>query len=104
MAKFLVTVWSYPGHVHPMMAIAQALRTRGHAVAFYTGARAQRAIEGEGFQCFPFRMVDEERIYEIVQREFYHFPSFWGALRHRRKIRAWLRESYLDTIPGQVED
>ena len=39
MARFLFTVWPITGHVYPQVAIAQALRERGHECALFTGER-----------------------------------------------------------------
>jgi len=66
MAKFLFTVWPFPGHVHPNLAIAHALCERGHEAAFYTGGSARASLEAEGLRCFPFRQVDEARVEAIV--------------------------------------
>ena len=59
MARFLFTVWPFPGHVHPNVAIARALDVRGHASAFYTGGSIAHSLEDEGLRVFPFRAVDE---------------------------------------------
>ena len=66
MAKFLFTVWPFPGHIHPNVAIAHALGERGHEAAFYTGGSIAASLEGEGFRCFPFRQLDEARVEAIV--------------------------------------
>ena len=66
MARFLFTVWSFRGHINPSMAIAQVLRERGHEVAFSTGGAAQTTITEQGFACFPFKHLNEARVYEIV--------------------------------------
>ena len=80
MARFLLAVWPFPGHVHPTIAIAHALCARGHEVAFYTGRTAQRTIEDEGFKYFPFKSVDEERIYAIIRVQFTYFASLWDQI------------------------
>ena len=103
MARFLFTVWPFAGHVNPTMAIAHALRTRGHVAAFYTGKSVCPLVEGEGFRGFPFMKDDEERLY-CLARPFYHFPSFWTQLRRAKEFKAGLREWLLDTIPQQIED
>jgi MGT family glycosyltransferase len=82
-----------------MLAIAEALRERGHDVAFYTGARARGAIEGEGFACFPFRAVDDEHVDRLMfARDDY--ASLAGPLRFKALLREWL----VDTVPGQITD
>lgn len=99
MARFLLTVWPFPSHYFPMIAIARALRERGHDVAFYTGGRARPTIEGEGFPCFAFQSVDDDHVDDIMfSRD--HFATWRLPLRLRALLRAWL----LDTLPGQMQD
>ena len=100
MATFLCTVWPFAGHIHPNLAIAQALRAKGHEVAFYTGAKARATVEGEGFRCFPFQEVDEALIERLVL-------SPEGILSHPRspaRRKAMWREWTLDTVRAQVAD
>lgn len=104
MAKFLFTVWPFPGHVNPAIAVAHALRVRGHQAAFYTGSSARSVVEGEGFRCFPFVSLDEERIEALLHRSFSHFDSIWQPLLRAREIKASLKEWLLDTVPHQLED
>lgn len=100
MAKFLFTVWPFTGHILPCVAIAHALRERGHQTAFYTGARASKFVEDEGFQRFPFRHVDEEQVYRIMfSRE--QNPLRWtGILRFNATLHKWL----IGTVPQQAKD
>ena len=100
MAKFLFTTWPFPGHVHPNIAIAHALRERGHDVAFYTGSKARAVVEGEGFRWFPFEHMDEARLHRIV------FSQRRSAAPWKRPFRlvTVLREWLLETIPQQVTD
>ncbi len=100
MAKFLFTVWPFAGHIHPSLAVANALRARGHEVAFYTGAQACRTVQQEGFRGFPFQRVDEARVEQIVL-------SPTGLLSHPRNpfhTKAMWREWVLDTAPAQLAD
>jgi MGT family glycosyltransferase len=100
MAKFLFTVWPYPGHIHPNVAIARALGDRGHEVAFYTGGSMTEAVEGEGFRCFPFRQVDAARVEEIVLRLDALSLHWWKAASRKVLLREWL----LGTVEGQLQD
>jgi len=93
-------VWPFLGHLHPNIAIAHALKARGHEVTFYTGNKAASRVEKEGFPCFPFKQVDEDRIYRIVFSQ-HHIPLLWKQpFRMIALYRTWL----LDTVPEQVED
>ncbi len=100
MVKFLFTVWPFTGHILPCVAIAHALRKRGHQPAFYTGARVSRFVEDEGFQRFPFKHVDEEQIYRIMfSRE--QNPLRWtGLLQFNATLHKWL----IETVPQQAKD
>jgi MGT family glycosyltransferase len=100
MARFLFTAWPFTGHLLPNVAIAHALRKRGHQPAFYTGPRASEFIEGEGFPHFSFKHVDEEQVYRIMfSRQ--HRPLQWtGLFRFNATLHKWL----LGTIPQQVRD
>ena len=99
MARFLLTVWPFPSHYFPMLAIAGALRERGHEVAFYSGSRARGPIEGEGFGFFPFASVDDEHIDELMfSRDRY--ASWKLPFQFKALLHDWL----LATVPGQVSD
>jgi MGT family glycosyltransferase len=100
MATFLFTVWPYPGHIHPNLAIAHALADRGHRCAFYTGGSIQASIEAEGFRCFPFRHVDERRVEDIVLT----LDALSLEWRQARRRKALLTEWLLGTIEAQLAD
>src|SRR5215467_5552440 len=104
MARFLFAVWPFAGHLHPGIAVAHALRARGHEIAFYTGAAVRSVVEGEGFRFFSFREVDEDRVSILASSEFPYSPSLWRRLRNARVLQAKFREWLLDTIPQQVDD
>ncbi|HEU4760663.1 MAG TPA: glycosyltransferase [Dehalococcoidia bacterium] len=99
MARFLFTVWPFPGHIHPNIAVARALRERGHDVRFYTGSLARTALESEGFDLSPFRRVDEAQVEEIVL-------SPRGIMGQRNPLRVGIlwRRWVLETVPAQLAD
>jgi MGT family glycosyltransferase len=99
MARILLAVWPWPSHYFPMLAIARTLRERGHQAAFYTGARARTVVESEGFTCFGFESLDDERIDEVMFARD-EFASWTLPFRFRALLREWL----VDTVPGQVAD
>jgi MGT family glycosyltransferase len=100
MRRFLFTFWPFPGHLHPNIAIAHALKERGNEVAFYTGTQAKEKIEGEGFAFFPFRQVDERHIDSLVFSQDRVPSLIRKPFRMIDLYRAWL----LDTVPDQVTD
>jgi MGT family glycosyltransferase len=75
------------------MAVAHALRQRGHEVAFYTGASALDSVRKQGFSCFPFRAVDDARVERAVR----------GLAARSWRPGRW-RELMLGTIPEQLSD
>ncbi|HVD77500.1 MAG TPA: nucleotide disphospho-sugar-binding domain-containing protein [Vicinamibacteria bacterium] len=98
--RFLFTAWPFPGHVFPLIALAHALRRLGHESAFYTGAQSSSFVRQEGFECFPFRHVDEEGIDRLMRGRS---PEPWRASSipsTARLLRRWL----LDTVADQVKD
>jgi MGT family glycosyltransferase len=100
MARFLFTVWPFPGHIHPNVAIAHALRSRGHDVGFYTGESVRASLEAEGFRCFPFRVVSEARVHEMVLELDGLSLQWWKARRAKSLLSQWL----LGTLDGQLAD
>ncbi|HVT95107.1 MAG TPA: nucleotide disphospho-sugar-binding domain-containing protein [Bryobacteraceae bacterium] len=93
MARFLFSVWPLQTHLHPFLAVAQALRRRGHEVCFYTGASARELIEREGMGCRPFHALDESAVNEAVQ----------GVIRRNVNPRQWQR-FLLGSVPQQLAD
>jgi MGT family glycosyltransferase len=99
MAEYLIAIWPIAGHYNPGLALAHALRERGHEVAFYTGARARGLIEAEGFRVFPFRRVDESSVDRVF---FGEADDSWVThhFRQSRRLRDWI----VGMLPEQVED
>jgi MGT family glycosyltransferase len=100
MASFLFTVWPFSGHIHPNLSVAQALRERGHDVAFYTGRQAQPLIEREGFLCFPFQQVDAEHVESMVRT----LDSMSLRMTNPLKMKTLFNDWFLGTVPGQLAD
>lgn len=99
MARFLIAVWPFPGHVFPLLAVAQALREREHEVAFYTGAQAWSLVEDQGFVWFPFKALDEEKLDAMMQAR-----GAYASGRHPLRLKALLNEWLLGTLPDQLAD
>ncbi len=97
MARLLFTVWPYPTHLHPFLALALEARARGHEVAFYTGGEGLSLMAGEGFRCLPFQDVD----WDTVARTIDHLIA-----RRRRlfRIRRLWASFLVETVPAQVRD
>ena len=117
MARFLIGVWPYPGHVHPSVSLARVLRRRGHEVAFYTGAMPQDPVEQEGFPRFGFDRLARSLSASTGMGDGSDTPALYAALTCRyttvedrsplarlRRTRALYREMIAGTLEGQVED
>lgn len=101
MARFLITCWSFPGHVLQPLAIARALRERGHECVFYSGPRAARTVEGEGFPFYPSDKAEEDAMYDFMFAPGQTRTVNWRTmLEFSTTIQRWL----LDSIPHQVRD
>ena len=109
MARFLLACYPISGHLHPNIAVAHALRERGHEVAIYSGEMARATVEGEGFAFFPYHPEMDERLRRILLPDR---PSTFASdlsvnrapLTRLRQLKANLREWFLSTVPHQVED
>ncbi len=100
MAKYLFAAWPYPGSLNPQIAVAHALKERGHDVGFYTGTRSAELIREEGFTFFPLGKSLDQRIEELLDSprgigRGWRTP--WGI---PGILKAWL----LDTVPEQMND
>jgi MGT family glycosyltransferase len=101
MARFLFTCWSFPGHVFQPLAVARVLRERGHEVAFYSGPRAARVVEGESFPFFPSDKGEEDAMYDFMFAPAQTRTVNWRTmLQFSTTIQRWL----LGSIPQQVKD
>src|SRR4029453_4060026 len=101
MAKFLFTVWPFSGHVHPNVAIAHALRSRGHDIGFYTGGSIARSLETQGFVCFPFQAVDETRATDLVTALDAHSLQWFRGVAAAPRL---MHECLLGKVDAQLRD
>jgi MGT family glycosyltransferase len=102
MARFLFTVWSFPGDLGPSVAVALALRARGHEVAFYTGKRAAATMQLLDLRHFPMLVADEEVLYGSLRHA--QGTGLASSLRELIRLRPTLRRWLVDPIAGQVAD
>lgn len=97
MARFLFTVWPFPTHLDPFIALANALRGRGHEAAFYSGGEGGAVLSREGYRCYPFEEVDWRRVAETVD------DLIAGRRRPSQMRRLWPK-FLVETARGQVRD
>lgn len=99
--RFLITLWPFTGHLLPQIAIALALRERGHEVAFYSGEAARASVEEHGFPFFAFEALDQERGFASMR------TVDTGDRRGRPgggRLMPILRDWLVETVPDQVSD
>lgn len=83
------------------MAIARVLRERGHECAFYSGPRAARVVEGEGFPFFPSGKAEEDAMYDFMFAPGQTRTVNWRTmLQFTTTLQGWL----MNTIPQQVAE
>jgi hypothetical protein len=97
LAKFLLTVWPFPTHLNPNLALACALRRQSHQVAFYSGSVASSLIATEGFRFFCFQNVDWERVERVVN-------AIVSPKKNGPRSGGLWRQFLVETIPGQLQD
>lgn len=96
-----MAVWPIAGHYYPNLAVAGALRARGHEVAFVTGTRAYDAIVQQGFECFTFTRVDERVLDRIFFQPQLEAPWWKPTLMvRRRRSYDWMA----GLLDGQLSD
>ena len=94
--RILITTWGSIGDLHPYLAIALRLRSRGHAVIVGTGECYRRKIEALGIGFHALRPDCAWVADPIAVRRLAH-PR-WGLLRALHEVLNSLRESYEDTL------
>ncbi len=97
MARLLFTVWPYPTHLHPFIAAARELRSRGHEVAFYSGGSGLALLGRERFPCFAFREVDWSRVAQTVE-------DLIAGRGSPSQMRPLWPKFLVETVPAQVRD
>jgi MGT family glycosyltransferase len=102
--RVLLTFWPFPGHVNPALALAHAIRARGHEPAVYTGESACALIEREGFRCFPFKHVNEEKVHAFAHIDLPIGKSVRDQLKRASILKTQLHEWLVATVPDQVAD
>ncbi|MGD8848063.1 MAG: hypothetical protein PVI54_21250, partial [Desulfobacteraceae bacterium] len=100
MASFLFSVWPFPGHFFPNIAVAECLLERHHEVAFFTGAKVMPILEKNGIAGFPFMEMVESDIDQLVWSQAGISGHRKNLLAYRRLLHQWL----IGTIPQQISD
>ena len=107
--RFLLSCYPIPGHLNPNLALAHALRVRGHEVAMYSGSAAKKAIEDEAIQLYAFDPCMDRLATSILwptegPSAVSSLSSSTGGFLRKGELNRILKEWFLQTIPQQVAD
>lgn len=107
--RILLACQAVPGHLNPYLALAAALRARGHFPAIYSGELARAAVEREGIPFFPFEESMDRLLSSIVlpkegSSDASRMAVDGSALRNIGKLNATMIDWLLATVPQQVKD
>ncbi len=94
--RILITTWGSLGDLHPYVALALGLQSRGHEAILTTGECYRRKIEALGIGFRPVRPDCAWVTDPVVMRRLTH-PR-WGIIRALQVPLMSLRESYEDTL------
>jgi MGT family glycosyltransferase len=100
MSRFVFAAWPFAGDLFPHIAVAQALRARGHAVAFYTGGQAGDVLAAEAYEHFPFDAALDRLLEATILTPNGMSMSAARPWRFASDLRAVLVES----MPFQISD
>lgn len=97
MARFLIAGTPVPGHVAPLLAVAQDLAGSGHEVLFYTASVFRDRAEAAGARFVPFPAeidIDYRRLDE-------HFPERATLPQGPAQLIFGLKHLFADAMPIQ---
>jgi rhamnosyltransferase subunit B len=94
--RILISTWGSLGDLHPYVALALGLKSRGHDAILATGECYRRKIEALGLGFRPVRPDCDWLLDPVVVRRLTH-PRL-GTIRAVRMQLLGLRESYEDTL------
>jgi MGT family glycosyltransferase len=97
MARFLIAATSVPGHVFPLLAVAQHLVDRGHEVVVHTGSPFRERAEATGARFVPFRREIDIDYRQLDER----FPERRKLAPGPAQICFALKHLFADAIPHQ---
>lgn len=99
MARFMLGVMPFTGHVTPMLSVAQALVDRGHDVRVYTGTRFRGRVEASGATLVPWREAPDFDENDLPAT----FPRLVGK-KGMRQLLVNMVDCFIATAPAQVAD
>jgi MGT family glycosyltransferase len=97
MARFLIAATSAPGHVLPLLAVAQHLVDRGHEAVVHTASVFRERTEATGAKFVPFRPVIDIDYRKIDER----FPERRKIASGPAQLCFGLKHLFADAMPHQ---
>jgi MGT family glycosyltransferase len=98
MANILFAASPAPGHVNPMIIVAEHLLSLGHSISFLSGSRFREQAETIGLEFFPLQGaadIDHERLDEL-------FPERAAAQPGPEAFNAECIHTGINPIPDQL--
>lgn len=99
MARFLISVMPFTGHVAPLGAVAAELVRRGHDVRVYTGSAFRGRIEAAGGTLVPWRAAPDFDENDLLTT----FPRLVGR-KGLSQLLINMEDLFINTAPKQNED
>lgn len=99
MAHILIAATPAPGHVNPMMIVAEHLRSLGHSICFLSGSRFKERAENLGLEFVPLQGkadIDHDRLDEL-------FPERAAAQPGVEAFNAECIYTGINPIPDQLK-
>ena len=97
MARFLIAATSVPGHVLPLLAVAQHLVNRGHEAVVHTGSLFRDKAEATGARFVPFHPEIDIDYRQLDER----FPERRKIAPGPDQLCFGLKHVFADAIPHQ---
>jgi MGT family glycosyltransferase len=97
MARFLIAATAVPGHVLPLLAVAQHLVSHGHEVVVHTGSVFRERAEATGARFVAFRTEIDIDYRQLDER----FPERRNIPPGPAQFRFGLQHLFADAIPHQ---
>ncbi|WP_315771919.1 MULTISPECIES: glycosyltransferase [unclassified Bradyrhizobium] len=98
MARFLIAVTALPGHVFPLLAVAQLLVGRGHEVVVYSGSLFRERVEATGARFVAFRPEIDVDYRKLDER----FPERRKFAPGPAQLCFGLKHIFADAMPHQA--
>jgi len=98
MARFLINISPYPGHIAPSTPIVRKLIERGHEVVWITGRQYREKVKATGARFHPLPKQSDPNGMEV-----YDFYPELRELKGLAQIKFWIKHVCLDACSRDIE-